>query len=333
MDQAEDQDAGDDHQGAPHHGQHLSLWRRWYSRICRPSILRRSLPISLGSLLHMINFNVEPLCGLLSILINYEHSLGSRISQPSIPRVPSGSGVLGLAALPPLHTVEDEEKTRFGQLLDFASHVVRQLNLEAAQHRIKLFKEKLEYSLSTHDLLAEVRALREAIEGEVANRCFYYYPTDKANLIRNASKEWRPALDNFKAAENDIVAAVDCYALGHHNAAVFHLMKTMEIAVQAFGKKLGVNLVKRHPTKRVAELSWDQILNELNPKLRTMSQKTAAQKRRYEKFSSTQSYLYGVKDAWRNPTMHPRQEGYTEPQARDIMNHVRAFMNELAGIL
>jgi len=72
----------------------------------------------------MINYSVGPLCGLLSILITDEHSLGGRISQPSIPTVPTGAGLLGLAALPPLHTVEDEEKKRFNQLLDFADKVV-----------------------------------------------------------------------------------------------------------------------------------------------------------------------------------------------------------------
>jgi hypothetical protein len=107
----------------------------------------------------------------------------------------------------------------------------------------------------------------------------------------------------------------------------------MEAAVQAFGKKLGVNLVKKNPGKRISELSWEQILNEINPKLKAMPQKTSSQKLRYEKFSAIQSYLYGVKDAWRNPTMHPRDKGYTEPQARDILDHVRSFMTELAEII
>jgi len=66
----------------------------------------------------------------------------------------------------------------------------------------------------------------------------------------------------------------------------------MEVAVQVFGKKLRVDIVKSAPAgKRVRELSWDQILNALNPKLRALPQNTEKQKRRHEKFSAAQSYL------------------------------------------
>ena len=110
-------------------------------------------------------------------------------------------------------------------------------------------------------------------------------------------------------------------------------MRVMEVAVQAFGKKLGVNLVKITPGKRVSELTWGQILDEINPKLKALPQNTIKRKRLHEKYSSVQSYLYGVKDAWRNPTMHPRLEGYNELQAKDIMNHVRSFLTEFSPLL
>jgi hypothetical protein len=111
-------------------------------------------------------------------------------------------------------------------------------------------------------------------------------------------------------------------------------MRVMEAAVQVFGKKLGATLVKSAaPGKRVSELTWDQILNELNPKLRGLPQNTLHRKRRHEKLAAAQSYLYGVKDAWRNPTMHPRLEGYNELQTKNIMNHVRSFLTEFAPLL
>lgn len=86
--------------------------------------------------------------------------------------------------------------------------------------------------------------------------------------------------------------ASKCLALGRYTACVFHLMHVMEVAVQVFGKKLRVDIVKSAPAgKRVRELSWDQILNALNPKLRALPQNTEKQKRRHEKFSAAQSYL------------------------------------------
>jgi hypothetical protein len=64
-----------------------------------------------------------------------------------------------------------------------------------------------------------------------------------------------------------------------------------------------------------------------------MPQRTAEGKAKYEKFVAIQSYLYGVKDAWRNLTMHPRKMGYSDLEALNIINQVRSFMNELASVI
>jgi hypothetical protein len=162
---------------------------------------------------------------------------------------------------------------------------------------------------------------------------FYHYPSQKFAVVKSFDQDWGEILHRFQTASDDARSAVDCWALGQHTACVFHLMRVMEIGTQAFGKKLGVALVRLGaPGQRVCELSWGQILDAINPKLRVMAQRTAQQKRRHEKYKAVQSYLYGVKDAWRNPTMHPRAQGYNELQSRDILNHVRSFMSGLAAL-
>jgi hypothetical protein len=113
---------------------------------------------------------------------------------------------------------------------------------------------------------------------------------------------------------------------------VFHLMRVMEVGVQRFGKKLGVSLTKLS-ANRLTELTWHQILDALNPKLKALPQATKAGKAKYEKLAAIQSYLYGVKDAWRNPTMHPRKTGYGDLETVNLVGHVRAFMNELASVV
>jgi hypothetical protein len=98
-------------------------------------------------------------------------------------------------------------------------------------------------------------------------------------------------------------------------------------------KRLGVNIVKRNSGRNISELTWQNILDEINPRIKALPRKTLVQKRKFEKFSAAQSYLYAVKDAWRNPIMHPRASGYNDTQTNDILNQVRAFMHELAGII
>ncbi len=174
-----------------------------------------------------------------------------------------------------------------------------------------------------------MRTLREAIQHDLSYRYFYYYPHDKARLILQVTVDWA---DTMKAlpVKTEIEAAVDCYAIGHNLGCVFYLMRVMEIGVQKFGKLLKVKLTKK--TKdRIMDLTWHEILNGLNPKLGAMPRKTVTAKERHERYSAIQSYLYGVKDAWRNPTMHPRRSGYSDLETLNLINHVRSFMNELAS--
>jgi hypothetical protein len=178
-------------------------------------------------------------------------------------------------------------------------------------------------------------ALRWKIAQEMNGKFFLYLTEEEAALFQSTQPLGKEVASAFQATVNvEMCEASKCLALGRYTACVFHLMRAMEVAVQVFGKKLGVNLVKLVPkAKRVSELSWDQILNELNPRLSALPQNTVPRKRRHEKFSAAQSYLKGVKDGWRNPTMHPRPEGYNELQARDIMNHVRSFLTEFAPLI
>jgi hypothetical protein len=188
---------------------------------------------------------------------------------------------------------------------------------------------------SGKEMAARLKDFRSKLERELNHRFFLYLTEEEAAQFRSAQPFGPEVASAFPAIVNvELCEASKCLALGRHTACVFHLMRVMEAAVQVFGKKLGATLVKSAaPGKRVSELTWDQILNELNPKLRGLPQNTLHRKRRHEKLAAAQSYLYGVKDAWRNPTMHPRLEGYNELQTKNIMNHVRSFLTEFAPLL
>jgi len=175
-------------------------------------------------------------------------------------------------------------------------------------------------------------ALIEAFEDDTKYLYLYAYPKEKGKRFTRVGNDWCPTISAFPAVKDDITNAVDLYALGHNLACVFHLMRVAEVGVQRFGKKLGVSPTKLSVNK-FTDLTWHQILDSLNPKLKALPQTTAAKKAKYEKYSAIQSYLYGVKDAWRNPTMHPRKTGYSDLETLDIINHVRSFMNELATVV
>ena len=127
----------------------------------------------------------------------------------------------------------------------------------------------------------------------------------------------REVEDKFPSSVEDISEAAKCLALDRNTACVFHLMRAMERALKVLGLKLGLQNV---------DIEWGPLLGAIDDKIKAMP--TGAHK---DKWSGCRANLYHVKQAWRNPTMHPK-ETYTNTQARDVLNAVRAFMQQLATL-
>lgn len=124
----------------------------------------------------------------------------------------------------------------------------------------------------------------------------------------------------FVDMSEDILEAGKCLALDRATAAVFHLMRVMEKALQRLGAELGITLV--------TEKNWQSILDEVNKAIKALDHK----KPRTKAFAEAASHLYAVKLAWRNEVMHPKQT-YTPEQAGEIYRNVRAFVRDLAGLI
>jgi hypothetical protein len=230
--------------------------------------------------------------------------------------------------------LEGRDKDRIRQNFQYLEKKAEEWGLETVVSRLEriTFLCRPDQIFTRGEAIRQMQTLLEAYEDDTKFRYLYLYPEDKGKLFIRAQGDWADAIRVFPLLKGDIEAGLDCYALGHRLPCIFYMMRVMEVGVQRFGKKLGVSLTAKTATK-LADLTWHQILDGLNPKLKAMPQKTAAQKAKYEKYAATQSYLYAVKDAWRNPTMHPRKAGYSETEALNIVNQCRAFMNELAAVV
>lgn len=272
----------------------------------------------------MINFQMFGLYNLLSGMQDQERHRASLIKIIESQCV-NGDNIA--------NTINDDDRRNALDMIAFADDLGRRLGFQSVCDRAEIFKRKLQNAIFHHDFLYEIRALREAFESNMNYKCFYAYPDDKAALLRNIEEEMGGVFSKMPEVKSDMISSVDCYAVGHNLACVFYLMRVMEVSVHRFGKKMKIDLIKMHPGRRVSELSWEQILNDITPVIKKMPQGTLSQKRKYERHAALQSYLYGVKDAWRNPTMHPRAVGYNELQARDILNHVKSFLVNFSKIL
>ena len=75
--------------------------------------------------------------------------------------------------------------------------------------------------LGTHygSVAHELAALDSDIGHAARSESFYHYPREKAQMVINAAAEWKQAITAFPSIEKDVVAAIDCCALGHSNAS------------------------------------------------------------------------------------------------------------------
>src|SRR6185437_9327101 len=171
---------------------------------------------------------------------------------------------------------------------------------------------------------------RSLVGREMREHAFFYIGPNKMKYWpdRNSRNAYGDEVaDAFGSTYFDAGQAGTCLAIGLATASVFHVMRTLEIALSSFGAIFGVSL---------AHTNWAPALDEIEKKIRGMRQDPTWQqnpdcKALQEQYSQAASYFGVVKDAWRNYTMHIRAK-YTEDEAELIYLNVRSFMQKLAAL-
>jgi hypothetical protein len=166
----------------------------------------------------------------------------------------------------------------------------------------------------------EFEYLSRTIQHELNNRLCFYIPSHRApfyksNLLTQDAQKKLPS-----SVKDDMEKAGDCFATENFTACVFHLMRVMETGVQKLGDSLGVPLTN--------EKEWQKIINNIRHEINIKYPKNHQNRITWDNLLVK---LETVKDAWRNPTMHPKAT-YEESAAWDIIISVRIFINELANV-
>jgi hypothetical protein len=170
------------------------------------------------------------------------------------------------------------------------------------------------------DLSHTIEQVSNSILWEMEDLHFFHMPTKQAEFYGQIEPFGREVNMKFLRVHYDMVEAGNCFAMGRSTACVFHLMRIMEVGVQEFGKKLGVNLA--------TDKNWQNILDELNKAIRALPTKAHGT----VDMSRAAANLYAVKLAWRNEVMHPN-DTYTLEEAKNLIGQVKLFMEQLAAIV
>lgn len=171
--------------------------------------------------------------------------------------------------------------------------------------------------MTTSNLVQGLRQLESVIRNEMKSHSFFW--VDDPSFYQQRQPFGARVAVWFPELEYDITESGNCIAFDRGTAAVFHLMRVMEVGVQRFGTRLGVSLTH--------ELNWQAILDRINPAIKARK----AKNQDTILLSQTAAHLFSVKVAWRNPTMHPTSK-YTPEEAKDIYQNVKTFMGSLADL-
>lgn len=159
---------------------------------------------------------------------------------------------------------------------------------------------------------------------EVRNVLFLWVPAYRSDYFTKPQLFGELVAQRFPNASDEIEQAGKCYALARYTASVFHLMRVVEVGLGALKQEVGIR--RWHST-------WNAAIGQIRGKLKTGRKGKPLSKReraRNEFLQGATSYIEGMSVAWRNPTMHRVERTYTEEEALEVFNAVKAFTGHLA---
>jgi hypothetical protein len=178
------------------------------------------------------------------------------------------------------------------------------------------------------EMRESVRNLALRIDDQLQGRKFLYLPPSRVADYEQPKRGWDDVLESFPSVVDEISESGRCFALGQYTASAFHSMRIAEAGVRALGVSLhdpGID-PKKNP-------SWEKILARCNAELnKEPKHRSTEWQRNGDRLTEATLYLRGVKEAWRNPTMHVEKD-YNEEQASDVRSAVRTLMRHLATFL
>lgn len=204
------------------------------------------------------------------------------------------------------------------------------LSLQSADHRLgRLFTDLRTRTPSPAYLAHELPVLLEAIEDDVRTEYFFHYRRDKALLFPRIVSDWAQTLRRFPSTAPEIEEGVDCYALEHNTACVFHMMRIAEQGLRALSRERQVSFAR----KPLEWATWQEMLDQIESSGRAAARALPAGIQRDAAlafYSGATGQIHGFKDTFRNVVMHVRRS-YDELDALKAINQVRDFMNGLSA--
>lgn len=172
--------------------------------------------------------------------------------------------------------------------------------------------------ISHGDVASFLDDVLQRFEDELSQTLVFRLPPHQARFFGRVDGFGRSVATAFPSAAFDINEAHKCMALQRYNATVYHLMRALEHGLQALASDLGATL---DPDE-----TWYKFANACRTEVKKMDKKDR------KRYNAALNHLDGVRDAWRNETMHPQGAPYTEEETLRIFNNSADLMQSIADL-
>jgi hypothetical protein len=207
---------------------------------------------------------------------------------------------------------------------------------------LKLLSGKVTYQV----IQDRFEDLLQAMIGDLSEITVVFIPKNKTLYFERDDLFEETFHQSASPALNaEINAAGNCLAADLNTAAVFHLMRAVEIGLRAVARKLRVTVVmgksrsghcpineptcplgKRRNVTRKIKLEfaqWQQIIDQIHRKAKALPPARTAP------LKDAMSSFYYFKEVWRNDVMHSRKT-YDAEKAERVFSQAKEFMRQLA---
>ena len=186
------------------------------------------------------------------------------------------------------------------------------------------YKHQPIYWGELHELL---KRLSEDIDQGIGAEFFFHYDRSNAARVLLVEKEWEKAFAAFTSIKKEIIAAIDCYALQHHNACSYQLMRAAEVGLRALTRERQITWPK-HP---VEWATWQDMLGEIEKSIKPIALWPRGERRDAALGfnTGTLGQFHAFKELYRNAVMHVRAD-YDGFDALRAIGQVHDFMTGLS---
>ena len=225
-------------------------------------------------------------------------------------------------------SVGDDTKNHVSMWVMEIQKYCEEIALDLAVEHCKRFIWRLERKRTFGEISHDIEELKNRIFDEMKGQLFLFVPRLQAEFYEPLDGFGAKISSAFPSIWCDVREAYTCYALDRPTAAVFHLMRVLEVALVSFGTVFGFSF---------SHTNWGPAIEQLETKIRGMGNDPAWKSRpdlkeQQEFYSQAVNYLAVTKDAWRNYTAHAR--GTFEPtQAKVMLDNVKLFMQHISRVI